>query len=156
MSFGFQDWGDRVHWNATGTWCSAATNPQLVYFHQRDHFFILYVRPSRTPYSFPVTPTNRAGISYLQNLVPFLKTFLLRGGTLLNAGHKYPNVIATSQPEAHTVSLLEPQHFGIGAAMGSVSVKKDGRFSYFFFGKGEPTLAMRDLISSIYRVSYPL
>lgn len=34
--------------------------------------------------------------------------------------------------EAHTVSLLEPHHFGVGAAMGSVSVKKDGRFSLFF------------------------
>ena len=55
------------------------------------------------------------------------------------------------------IGLVRTYHqFGIGAAMGSVSVKKDGRFSYFFFGKGEPTLAMRDLISSIYRVSYPL
>ena len=29
-------------------------------------------------------------------------------------------------------------------------------FIYFFFGKGEPTLAVRDLISSTYRVIYPL
>lgn len=48
----------------------------------------------------------------------------------MNASHKYPNVIATSQPEAHAVSLLKPHHFGIGTAIGSVLEKKDGRFFF--------------------------
>lgn len=88
----------------------------------------LYDAP-RTPHAFPVMSGNKAGLAHLQNLVPFLKAFLLRWGTLLNASHKYPNVIAAGQPEAHAVSLRESHHFGIGAVIGLVSGKKMGAFS---------------------------
>lgn len=82
------------------------------------------------------------GFPYLQNLVPFLKTFLLCRGTLLNASHKYPNVIATSQSKAHAVSLPEPHHFGIGAEIVSVAGKnKKQKTMEDYFCQGERTLA---------------
>lgn len=67
----------------------------------------------------------KAGLPYLQNLVSFLQALLLCGGALLNASHKYPNVVSTSQPEAHAVSLLEPHHFGVRAEVGLVSERRD-------------------------------
>lgn len=64
-------------------------------------------------------------LPYLQNLVSFLQALLLCRGTLLNASHKYPNVISTSQPETHAVSLLELHHFGVRAVIGLISERED-------------------------------